>query len=151
MLYIFGPSLPPSIDPLPPNVRLAMDELDELEYSKLPKQERLLEQLELEIEVASLNSIDDGVMTFSSLRQTNTNTTSDKTSCNSYVGGVHVTGKTKQKIAMLSSTLDDLVASIDSIPSLQTHELKQRKKVLSNIAVKLLERVDILISKVNHQ
>jgi hypothetical protein len=128
-----------------------MDELDELEYSKLPQQERLLEQLELEIEVASLNSIDDDVTTFPALRQTNTHTTSAKIWNNSSFDGVHVTGKTKQKIAMLSSTLDDLVASIDSIPSLQTHKLKQRKKVLSNIAVELLERVDILISKINYK
>ncbi len=145
--------LPASVDPLPPDVRLAMEKLDELEYSKLPKREHLLEQLELEIELASLNSVDDDVTTHQSpLRhQTNPNTTSAGTLNNSHGGGVHVSGKTKQNIAILSSKLDDLVAAIDSIATLQSHELKQRKKVLSSEAVKLLERIDILISKVHHQ
>ncbi len=145
--------LPASVDPLPPDIRLAMEKLDDLEYSKLPKQEYLLEQLELEIEVASLNSVDDDVTTHPSplrQQQTNPNTTSSGT-LNNYGGGVHVSGKTKQNIAILSSKLDDLVAAIDSIASLQSHELKQRKKELSNVAVKLLERIDILISKVDHQ
>ncbi len=123
-----------------------MEELDELEYSKLPKQETLLEQLEIEIEVASLNSIDDDDLTqqpSTFLRQSPTSTGSTTR--------VHVTGKIKKDVAMLSSALDNLIASVDSIPSLQSNEVKQRKKQLSNVAVQLLERIDIVISRIHHQ
>lgn len=127
-----------------------MEELDELEYSKLPKQETLLEQLEIEIEVASLNSIDDDDLTqqpYTFLRQSPDSSTSTGGSTTR----VHVTGKIKKDVAMLSSALDNLIASIDSIPSLQSNEIKQRKKQLSNVAVQLLERIDIVISRIHHQ
>ncbi len=126
-----------------------MEELDELEYSKLPKQESLLEQLEIEIDVASLNSIDDdhaAQQTPAFLRQSPDSSTSTGSTTR-----VHVTGKIKKDVAMLSSALDNLIASIDSIPSLQSNEVKQRKKHLSNVAVQLLERIDIVISRINHQ
>ena len=108
-----------------------MDQLDEIEYSKLPKQERLLELLEISVEIASLNSVDGG--------ETNNNLPSTVSL---------LPGKIKKDVAMLSSALDDLAASIDSVQSLQNKDVKGRKKLLSQIAVDLMERVDYLICQI---
>ena len=162
-----------------------MDKLDEIEYSRLPKQERKLEMLEIAIDEAFLNSVDggdedyDGTIRsedeatqqdsneaatpiranitqkgqFSSHDDNHDVTTASTTLSSSSVHArrkVQVSGKVKNDLATLSDALDKLVAYIDSVESKGNAEVKKRKKGLSTCAVKMMEKVDGLISQIQH-
>ena len=152
-------------------MRLAMDKLDEIEFSRLPKQERRLERLEIEVEVAFLDSVEGGddcndadsqQLSHEAPTPVRANTTQKRRPFSADINSdmqttstsqharetIQVTGKVKKDLSLLSDALDKLVASIDSVESRGSAEVRKRKKGLSSYAVKLMDRVDGLISQI---
>ena len=126
-------------DYLPPQVRQSMDELDEAQ-EVLENSQKELELLEISIQRIQLESVDDNgddeiiIM----------NSTRTETESNSLLFQHNPALRTR--IGMFSNSLDHLAASIDSIKSHSDHEVKQRKKKLSNGIVNLMNDLDSLIA-----
>uniref|UniRef100_A0A7S2U8C1 BAG domain-containing protein n=1 Tax=Attheya septentrionalis TaxID=420275 RepID=A0A7S2U8C1_9STRA len=109
-------------DHLKPEIREAMDNLDTLEFKKIAKSERKLEGMEVTVETARLNSIDETILETLPVQL-------------------------KKQLAMLSSQLDALAADVDSIQSNGDAEVKRRKKYLSVKLVEMMERADKIIGQ----
>jgi len=131
-------------DHLPTEVRESMDSLDEIEGVSIPKEERVLEKIEVTVETARLNTVDGPVFT------TNTggkNPTDDVVL--SAGGDNEVLSQyphLRTDISTLSYRLDKLAATADSAQSHGNVEVKRRKKQLSSIIVKMMERTDALMA-----
>ncbi len=115
-----------------------MDELDEAQ-KLLEKSQEEFELLEISVERMRLESVDyddvDDIIMNST--QTETENTSSLFQHNPVV---------RTQIGIFSNNLDQLAALIDSLKSHSDHEVKQRKKMLSNGIVKLMNDLDSLIA-----
>ena len=110
-------------DHLEPNIREAWDALDGLEANAVPREMNRLEQVEIAIETARLNSVDG----------------SDDQILEQYP-------QIKKDLSMVSYRLDKVAAEVDSVQSHGNVEVKRRKKYLSNKLVCMMERADSLIA-----
>ena len=110
-------------DHLEPNIREAWDALDGLEANAVPREMNRLEQVEISIETARLNSVDG----------------SDDQILEQYP-------QIKKDLSMVSYRLDKVAAEVDSVQSHGNVEVKRRKKCLSNKLVGMTERADSLIA-----
>lgn len=115
------------VDHLPQEIRHAMDELDEIQIQRLPKQERTCERLELSLATASMDSVDGGDQEYASIL---------------------ITPAIRTELGILSDAVDKLVANIDAIDSHGDDNVRGRKKELSQQLVQLMARVDLLIAQV---
>mmetsp|Transcript_8580 Transcript_8580/g.18469 ORF Transcript_8580/g.18469 Transcript_8580/m.18469 type:complete len:176 (-) Transcript_8580:53-580(-) len=122
-------------DHLTPDVREAVDALDELESNGIPKEEKRLEKVEIAIETARLNSVDDPSPT--------PGEQGDATDLDNIFEQYP---QIKNDLSMLSYQLDKVAANIDSVQSCGSVEVKRRKKYLSNLLVKMMEKTDGLIA-----
>jgi len=118
-------------DFLPPQLRNSMDELDKIE-ERMGKSEEQLEQIDILVEKARLDSVDfvddddvnqEELKTF--LFQQNPDL--------------------RTRIGIFSNKLDTLAAMIDAIESNSDDEVKQRKKQLSNKIVELMNELDNML------
>jgi hypothetical protein len=119
-------------DHLLPEIREAMDTLDQIENDQLPKKQRKCQALETVLEGASLDSVDGGEVEVDTIVPTKT----------------VVSGKIRTDLSGLSDAVDKLAFKVDSVESHGDAEVRQRKKALSKHLVILMERVDSLISRV---
>jgi len=164
-------------DHLPPNIRKAIDALDDLSERKIPKQGRKLDKIDCTIQLAKLNSVDDdddnngddddtnntdNAMDNESVNTTNTtNSTITTNTTNTMSSGssttttssrrrhyiLSQTPQIKSELSGLSYNLDKLAAEVDAIQSHGDGEVKRRKKTLSTMLVQMMERVDGFISE----
>ncbi|KAL3769036.1 hypothetical protein ACHAW5_005152 [Stephanodiscus triporus] len=119
-------------DHLPPHIRRSMDDLDDVEKRMVESDEEL-EQIEISIERARLESVDGGT----------TNGDDNESRRQSLF---QQDPKLRTRIGLYSSTLDMLASSIDSVKSHSDDEVKRRKKALSNNIVELMNELDRMIS-----
>ena len=89
----------------------------------MPREMNRLEQVEISIETARLNSVDG----------------SDDQILEQYP-------QIKKDLSMVSYRLDKVAAEVDSVQSHGNVEVKRRKKYLSNKLVCMMERADSLIA-----
>mmetsp|Transcript_1540 Transcript_1540/g.2208 ORF Transcript_1540/g.2208 Transcript_1540/m.2208 type:complete len:202 (+) Transcript_1540:46-651(+) len=141
-------------DHLPPHIREAVDALDDLEYIKLVKQKKKLDKVEIMVEVARLNSVDDGEEEGCDSGDGNSATmiTDEKHEMQNQPQGQSSKSKSplsqtptpalSKDLSMLSYTLDKLAAEIDSVQSCGDADVKRRKKEISKAIVKMMEKVD---------
>lgn len=131
-------------DHLPPHVRESMDTLDELEGASIPKEENVLEQIEVTVETARLNSVDgpaSPAKNAGSAEEVGDSTVDAGKNDEILSQYPHL----RKDISTLSYRLDKLAATADSVQSHGNVEVKQRKKQLSSILVKMMERTDALM------
>lgn len=132
-------------DHLSPPVREAMDALEELESESIAAEEAALERVEIAVEVARLNSVD-GPENSSPPRGSRTETTKDgRTDGLEPDSLFQQIPSLKRDLSGLSHRLDGLAAEVDSVRSCGDADVKRRKKRLSNVLVRMMERVDSLI------
>lgn len=134
-------------DHLSPPVREATDSLDDLESELIPAEEVALERIEVAVEVARLNSVD-GPENSSPPRGSRTETTEDgRTDALESDSLFQQIPGLKRDLSGLSHRLDGLAAEVDSVRSCGDADVKRRKKRLSNVLVRMMERVDSLIER----
>jgi len=131
-------------DHLTPDVREAVDMLDSL-GSKIKKNKKKLEKIEVMVEVEKLNSVDDGQSSNNNYKNNNDN--DGDSNSNNIVEDSITTSLTpspllSKELSMLSYTLDKLAADIDSVKSCNDIEVKRRKKEFSKMLVSMMEVVD---------
>mmetsp|Transcript_28378 Transcript_28378/g.33613 ORF Transcript_28378/g.33613 Transcript_28378/m.33613 type:complete len:220 (-) Transcript_28378:276-935(-) len=157
-------------DHLPPNIRNAIDALDDLSERKIPKQGRKLDKIDCTIQLAKLNSVDDdddddddtehavdneSVNTSTTTNSASTSTTNNTMQTTLSSGSSTTTSSSRRRHYILSQTpqvskelsslsynLDKLAAEVDAIQSHGDAEVKRRKKALSTLLVQMMERVD---------
>ncbi len=126
-------------DHLPPQIREAVDILDDIS-KKLKKNQKKLNNAEIMVEVEKLNSVD---------------AVNDSQNCNvenndySKGGGnkkiitiLCPSAQLSKQLSTLSYALDKLAADIDSVKSYNDKNVKCRKKEYSATVVKMMEKVD---------
>ena len=116
-------------DHLPPHIRDAVDKLDEIELKMKKQMKRKLEKIETMIEVAKLNSVDGGEA-------------NDKVDDESTLLLSSTLPTLSKDLSMISYTLDQLAASVDSVQTYGEIDLKKSKKELSASIVQMMEKVD---------
>lgn len=116
----------------PPEIREAIDELDEIEEMQIPKILSKIDKIQVIIQTAYLNSVDIDTNTPSTIQK--------KEILNSLPPQSF--SNLKKKIAMASHELDRIAADIDSIRSYGNAELKSQKKNFSSLIVSLMKPVD---------
>lgn len=121
-------------DHLPPNVRVSTDMLVIIETKQIPKIFQKLYKVEVLIDTATLNSVDDG----------NANKEVNEKE-NRYAVYSQVPSLQKD-LGALSYRLDQLAADIDSIESHGDNTVRLKKKELSTVIVDLMKTVDVLIT-----
>ena len=112
-----------------PNLRERIDALQAVEQ-KIKKPEQVLNKLETALERSHLDSIDTAEAA-AVVQQWQANLPSVDL---------------RTRLGILSSDLDKLAAQVDGVVSEGSDVLKEKKKVLSNHLVTLMERVDNLIA-----
>lgn len=119
-------------DHLPPEIREALDELDDTEQTQIPKLIRKIDKIQIIIETAKLNTVDHDSqpITFTQTKDIIQNLPPVSLS------------KIKKDVGMVSHDLDCIAADIDSVRSLGNDEVKQQKKRLSSSVVTLMKRID---------
>ncbi|KAL9184466.1 hypothetical protein ACHAXT_002552 [Thalassiosira profunda] len=133
-------------DHLPPHLREAMDELDDVE-ARVTKSEGQLEQIEVLVARARLDSVDGSVAANA--------TTSASASLNEVDREELKTQLFKQypelrtQIAIFSNKRDALAAAIDHTKSHGDEEVKRRKKRLSNQIVALMDELDATVESLD--
>lgn len=132
-------------DHLSPEVRDAVDTLEDLEKRLLPKRKRDLNKIRLQIERAKLDSVDGGDENLSSDETTSFKSPNEERGQLQNDIILMTSPAIKKDISMLSHNLDTLVAKIDSVQSHGNLEVKERKKKLSNLLVEMMRDVDELI------
>lgn len=122
-------------DYLEPHLRQSMNELDKVEV-RIDKSDRQLEEIEILIERARLESVD-GSRTISPEKATQEELTNRL---------FQQYPKLRTQIGIFSNKLDTLAACIDGIQSHNDDEVKIRKKGLSNRIVELMIGLDTMIT-----
>lgn len=134
-------------DFLPPQLRISMDKLDEIEALMLKSQQEL-EQIEISVERIRLESVDDDrTMTYSDAAA-GTAASSEETT-DIQISVFRQKPELRTQIGVYSYKLDTLAASIDSVKSHSDDEVKRRKKQISNGIVKLMNDLDTIIVSFN--
>ena len=118
-------------DHLPPEIRDAIDDLEDIEESDIPSAISNLDEIDVIIQTAILNSVSDSSTPSTSQKKEILTALPPKT-----------LSKLKTKISMVSHDLDGIAANIDSVRSSGNIEVKARKKRLSSLAVSLMKRAD---------
>jgi len=138
-------------DYLPPKLRKSMNELDKVEV-RIVKSDQQLEQIEVLIEKARLESVDGSTKLTPRMKNGN----SSKPQPQAQVSQEELTNRLFQqypqlrtKIGIFSNKLDTLAACIDDIKSHSDDEVKSRKKTLSNRIVALMNSLDDMIATLN--
>jgi len=138
-------------DYLPPKLRKSMNELDKVEV-RIVKSDQQLEQIEVLIEKARLESVDGSTKLTPRMKNGN----SSKPQPQAQVSQEELTNRLFQqypqlrtKIGIFSNKLDTLAACIDDIKSHSDEEVKSRKKALSNRIVALMNGLDDMIATLN--
>lgn len=129
-------------DHLPPHLRQSMDTLDNVE-EKMGKSGEQLEQIEILVERARLESVDGSNTSSSDADEDEMN--SDEVKKQIFQHNPEM----RMKIGIFSNKLDTLAASIDSVKSHSDTEVKQRKKHLSTRIVELMNELDRMIASLN--
>lgn len=123
-------------DPYSPNVRASVDVLDDVERV-LPNVECRIEQLEESLARTKLNVIDGG---------------GDNKSSPDYLllrpvwSQLHAPRDLQCDLAKIDSTLDKLAGKVDTVYTYTELHLKTSKKALSQVLVRLMERLDVLLA-----
>ena len=137
-------------DYLPPKLRKSMNELDKVEV-RIVKSDQQLEQIEVLIERARLESVDGSTKLTPRMKNGNNNPQPQ-----SQISQEELTNRLFQqypqlrtKIGIFSNKLDTLAACIDDIKSHSDEEVKSRKKALSNRIVALMNSLDGMIATLN--
>lgn len=112
-------------DHLSPDVREAIDALDDLEKRQLSKRKRELKHLRVKIERAKLDSVDGGLE-----NESNDKFLSDKDGHSGSSVNVIMLQfpMLKKDLSLLSHNLDNLVFAIDSVRSHGDSDVKEKKK-----------------------
>lgn len=129
-------------DHLPPQLRQSMDELDKVE-DRMGKSEEQLEQIEVLVERARLESVDGS--TSSSPEAEDCASSSEELTKELFRQHPEL----RTRMGIFSNKLDTLAAMIDDVKSNSDDEVKQRKKQLSNRVVELMTEMDKMISSLN--
>ena len=142
-------------DYLPPNLRQSMDKLDQVEI-RITKSDEQLEQIEVLIERARLESVDGSTTNDitttegTSIQQKQSQSINDKITQEELTNRLFQQyPKLRTKIGIFSNKLDTLAACIDDIKSHSDDEVKTRKKYLSNRIVELMNGLDGMIATLN--
>lgn len=122
-------------DHLSPESRESVDTLDGVE-SKIKKQTKKLEKIEIMVEVERLNSVDDGY--------DNSEETKVPQSKN---GTLSISSSLAKDVSILSSTLDRIAGEIDSVQSHGDLDIKKRKKEFSKLLVSMMDKVDRILKE----
>ena len=137
-------------DYLPPKLRKSMNELDKVEV-RIVKSDQQLEQIEVLIEKARLESVDGSTKLTPRMKNGNS-----KPQPQAQISQEELTNRLFQqypqlrtKIGIFSNKLDTLAACIDDIKSHSDDEVKSRKKALSNRTVALMNSLDEMIATLN--
>ena len=137
-------------DYLPPKLRKSMNELDKVEV-RIVKSDQQLEQIEVLIERARLESVDGSTKLTPRMKNGNS-----KPQPQAQISQEELTNRLFQqypqlrtKIGIFSNKLDTLAACIDDIKSHSDDEVKSRKKALSNRIVALMNSLDDMIATLN--
>ena len=137
-------------DYLPPKLRKSMNELDKVEV-RIVKSDQQLEQIEVLIERARLESVDGSTKLTPRMKNGNNNPQPQ-----AQISQEELTNRLFQqypqlrtKIGIFSNKLDTLAACIDDIKSHSDDEVKSRKKALSNRIVALMNSLDGMIATLN--
>ena len=137
-------------DYLPPKLRKSMNELDKVEV-RIVKSDQQLEQIEVLIEKARLESVDGSTKLTPRMKNGNS-----KPQPQAQISQEELTNRLFQqypqlrtKIGIFSNKLDTLAACIDDIKSHSDDEVKSRKKALSNRIVALMNSLDEMIATLN--
>ena len=155
-------------DHIPPHIRDAINSLDDLANRAIPKQARKLDKVDCIIQLAKLNSVDDenydsdayydiddesaitnntiaSASTSATANSSNISTSSSSNTTTSSRRRHYIIAQTPQltkDLSGLSYNLDKLAAEVDAVQSHGDSEVKRRKKELSTLLVKMMERVD---------
>mmetsp|Transcript_3704 Transcript_3704/g.8107 ORF Transcript_3704/g.8107 Transcript_3704/m.8107 type:complete len:191 (-) Transcript_3704:113-685(-) len=129
-------------DCLPPHLRQSMDDLDKVE-DRMCKSEDQLEQIEILVERARLESVDGSSSATSQTPAADVN--SDELKAQLFQQNPEL----RTRIGIFSNKLDTLAAIIDSIKSHSDEEVKRRKKQYSNRIVELMDELDRMIASLN--
>ena len=129
-------------DHLPPQIRQSMNDLDHAEKLMVESEEEL-EQIEILIERARLESVDDGSTATAASSPAAGAAKDDESRKQSLF---QQDPKLRTRIGLYSNTLDKLASSVDSVKSHSDEEVKRRKKTLSNNIVELMNELDRMIS-----
>lgn len=143
-------------DYLPPKLRQSMDKLDQVEI-RITKSDEQLEQIEVLIERARLESVDGSTTNIgtrddegTSIQQKQSQSINDKITQEELTNRLFQQyPKLRTKIGIFSNKLDTLAACIDDIKSHSDDEVKTRKKYLSNRIVELMNGLDGMIATLN--
>ena len=136
-------------DHLTPDVREAVDMLDSL-GSKIKKNKKKLEKIEVMVEVEKLNSVDDGQSSNNNYKNNNDNdgdSNSNNIMEDSITTSLNPSPLLSKELSMLSYTLDKLAADIDSVKSCNDIEVKRRKKEFSKMLVSMMEVLDSFLKE----
>ncbi len=133
-------------DHLPPEIRISMNDLDDVER-RMDKSQEELETIEISIESARLESLDDGT-TMDTAGACGLATDASKDVHESMERSIlfQQDPTLRTRIGLLSYTLDTLASTIDSVESHSDEEVKKRKKALSNKIVEMMNELDRMIS-----
>jgi len=132
-------------DYLEPHLRQSMNELDKVEV-RIDKSDRQLEEIEILIERARLESVDGSTTPLSISQQTQNEKTTQEELTNRLFQQYP---KLRTQIGIFSNKLDTLAACIDDIQSHADDEVKTRKKGLSNRIVDLMNGLDTMIASLS--
>jgi hypothetical protein len=143
-------------DHLPPEIREAVDILDDI-GKKLKKNQKKLENVEIMVEVEKLNSVDvvngshcsggsnvgDDGNNNDGINNTGSKTAGTSTSSSdTRIITICPSASLSKQLSMLSYTLDKLAADTDSVKSYNDTHVKSRKREYSAAIVKMMEKVD---------
>ncbi|KAL7531149.1 hypothetical protein ACHAXR_003872 [Thalassiosira sp. AJA248-18] len=129
-------------DHLPLNLRQSMDELDKIK-DRMVKSEDQLEQIEILVERARLESVDGSSISASPSEEGVVSNDELKTQL------FQQSPELRTRIGIFSNKLDTLAATIDAVKSHSDQEVKLRKKQLSNRIVELMTELDGMIDSLN--
>jgi hypothetical protein len=129
-------------DHLPPQIRQSMNDLDHAE-KRIVESEKELEKIEISIERARLESVDDGSTATAGTSPAAGAAKDDESRKQSLFQQDPIL---RTKIGLYSNNLDKIASSIDSVKSHSDEEVKRRKKTLSNNIVELMNELDRMIS-----
>ena len=122
-------------DPYPPNVRDYFHALDDIQ-EMLQQEQVMLDRLEETYQRAKLDCVDEAA----------DDTINDAWNAN-ILAAKNTNGNfnLERTLAMLSYNLDQCAAQVDAVPSKQHHDLKPRKKALSNQIEQMMQRADVFM------
>mmetsp|Transcript_63214 Transcript_63214/g.75984 ORF Transcript_63214/g.75984 Transcript_63214/m.75984 type:complete len:179 (+) Transcript_63214:49-585(+) len=113
-------------DHLPQEIRKSLNTLKKIEQTDIQKMKQSMDEIELGIEIAILNSVD----------------------CNLSFEKVNVSSTMRKKMGIASSELDKIASTLDSVHVNENSSLRAKRKMLSKEIVIMMEHMDVLIEKV---